>query len=145
MLIYDYNPHLQEKRCHKNYRRVHDVFVGRLSIELKGNVNQHMSKEAKQLVSSYGSYFIHFPQFTFVRVGVFESEPMKLPRYALDQFVLIEICRLLGHIDKKTVGKKDSRVSFPVDLGHYICKTLSDELNLEIYFKKLNLKYYVPR
>lgn len=32
-----------------------------------------------------------------------------------------------------------------MELSHYVCKTVSDAFNLEVYFKKLNLKYYVSQ
>lgn len=41
-------------------------------------------------------------------MGGFVGEPFHLPWYALDRFVLIELCRQLAHIDKKLIAKKKS-------------------------------------
>ena len=52
-----------------------------------------MSLEAQKLVQIYGIHLIQFPRFTYIRIGGFEEEPMKLPQYALDYFVIAEVCR----------------------------------------------------
>ena len=47
----------------------------------------------KVVLQQYGSYFIQFPRFTYLKIGGFEDEPMKFLRYALDYFILAELCR----------------------------------------------------
>lgn len=74
---------------------------------------------------------------------MFEGEPFKLSGFSLDRFVLIELCKQLSHIDKKTLARQDSSISFPVELGYYICHSVFDVLNLEVDFKKLNLQHCV--
>lgn len=54
-----------------------------------------------ELISIYGIFFIQFPRFTYLRVGGFEGEPFKLPRYTFDSYVLIEVRKQLAYIDKK--------------------------------------------
>lgn len=66
-------------------------------------------------------------------------------RFSLDHFVLIELCRQLAHIDKKTLARQDAGINFPVELGQYICHSVLDALNLEVDLKKLNLQHYVAR
>lgn len=145
MKVYGYYPHLQQKEYVENFMRYNDVFVGKLVFELRGNMNKRMSAEVRELVSIYGSYYIQFSIFTYIRVGGFEGELFKLPRYALNNHVLIEVCRQLAHIDKKLKEKGKSGVIFLVDLGHYSCKFVSNALNLELEFKKLNLQPYVSK
>lgn len=80
-------------------------------------MNKRISVEAMKLISIYGSFFIQFPRFTYLRVGGFEAEPFRLPRYAFDSYVLIEVSRQLAHIDKRLGEKGKSGVAFPVELG----------------------------
>lgn len=47
--------------------------------------------------------------------------------------------RQLAHIDKKLGTKGEYGVYFPVELGYYSYKSMSDALNLELEFKKMNL------
>lgn len=61
----------------------------------------------------------------------------------LDSYVLIEVCRQLAYIDKKSGGK--SKVIFTVNLGHYSCASVSDALNLQLEFKRFKLQPYVVR
>lgn len=73
-----------------------------------------------------------------MRIGGFEGEPYKLPRYVFDRQVLIEVCRKLAHIDKKYGEEHQIGVSFPIELTHYTCNSVSDALNLELEFKRFN-------
>jgi len=50
-------------------------------------------EEETQFITSYGSIFIQFPKFRYLRVGDYKGEPLKLPKYFLDRYVLIEVCR----------------------------------------------------
>lgn len=113
--------------------------MGRLAFELQGDANRRMSVEAMEFVSIYGSFFIQFPRFTYIRVGGFEGQPFKLPRYAFDSYVLIEVSRQLAYIDKRLGAKGDFGVVFPIELGYYSCQSVSDALNLELDFKRMNL------
>lgn len=98
-----------------------------------------------EIVSIYGSFFIQFPRFTYIQVGGFECQPFKLPRYTFDSFVLTKVSRQLAHIDKRLGAKGESGVVFPVKLGYYSYKLVSDALNLELEFKRMNLQPYVAR
>lgn len=93
----------------------------------------------------YVSNYIQFSKFTYIRVGGFEGEPFKLPKYALYNHVFIEVYRKLAHIYKRLRKKGKSRVAFLVELGYYSCKSIFDALNLELEFKKLTLQPYVAR
>lgn len=59
--------------------------------------------------------------------------------------MLIEVSRQLAYIDKRLEAKGESGVVFPVELGYYNCKSVSDALNLELEFKKMSLQPYVSR
>lgn len=98
-----------------------------------------------EFLSTYGIFLIQFPQFTYIWVGGFEGQPFKLPRYAFDSYVLIEVSRQLAYIDKRLGAKGESRVVFPIELGYYSCKSVSDTLNLELELKRMNLQQYVAR
>lgn len=145
MKVYDYYPLLQQKKYAKHFTRWNDVFVGRLPFELQSDINKRMSIEAMELISIYGIFFIQFPRFTYLWGGGFEGEPLKLPRYSFDSYVLIKVSRWLAHIDKKLVTKGKSEVVFPIELDYYSCKSVSDALNLELEFKKMNLQPYISR
>lgn len=41
--------------------------------------------------------------------------------------------------------KGESGVVFPIELRYYICKFVSDALNLELEFKRMNVQPYVAR
>lgn len=142
MKVYECYPHLQIQRYTENFLRW-NVFVGRLTFELQGDLNNRMSPGALKLVTTYGSCFIQFPRFTYIRIGGFEDEPFRLPKYALDSYVLLEVSRHLAHVDKRFGMKSESEAIFPVELGHYSCQTVSDALNLELELKKMNLPPYV--
>jgi len=85
--VYQYYSQLQRKNCYENYKRINDVFTGKMTYELTGNPGKRMTSEAMQLISIYGSFFIQFSEFTYIRVGGFDGEPMKLPRYVFDRFI----------------------------------------------------------
>lgn len=145
MKVYDYYPLLQQHKYVEHIVRWNGVFVGRLAFELKGDVNKRMPVEAMELISIYENLFIQFPRFTYLLVGGFQGEPFKLPRYTFDNLVLIEVSRQLAHVDKRLGAKSESGVAFPIELGYYSYKSMSDALNLELEFKKMNLQPYVSR
>lgn len=94
--MYEYYPHLQEKKYVENFMRWNDIFAGRLVHEFQGNINKRLTTEVMEFITIYGSYFIQFPQFTYIRVGSFEGEPFRLSQFVLDSYVLIEVCRQLS-------------------------------------------------
>lgn len=113
--------------------------MGKLAFELQGDVNKRMSIEAMEFISIYGSFFIQFPRFTYLRVGGFEGQPFKLSRYAFDNYVLIKVSKQLAYIDKRLGTKCGSGIVFLVELGYYSCKFVSNALNLELEFKRMNM------
>lgn len=145
MRIYEYYPHLQQHRVAENYYKVQKKILGRIVFELRGDMNKRLTEEAMQFISTYGSFYIQFSRFTYLRVGGFEGEPYKLSRYVFDRQVLMEVSRQLAYIEKKYREKHQTRVSFPIELTYYTCNSVSYALNLELEFKQFNFILYVPR
>ena len=84
MPIYQYYSDLQEVALCKEFKRVNDVFLGKLVFELQGHENDRLFEEAMEAVQIYGCFYIQFPKFTYIRMGGYLGEPLKLPRYFLD-------------------------------------------------------------
>ena len=83
----------------ENFRKVHDVLIESVHLSLKKINMPKLSSEAHKLVQQYGICFKKIHKFTYLRVGGFKDEPMKLPQYALDCFILAKISKqLLGFI-----------------------------------------------
>ena len=87
----------------EDFRKVHDVLIESVHLALKKESMPRLSLEAKKLIHNHGSYFIQFPKFTYLRVGGFEDKKMKLPRYALDCFILAKLCRQIFSIIKENL------------------------------------------
>lgn len=73
MRIFKYHPCLQQQSSCENYCKLHDIFLGRMVYELKGNIHKRFLDEAMQLIGTYGSFLIQFPKFSYLRVGDFEG------------------------------------------------------------------------
>lgn len=76
-----------------------------------------LSSEAQKMIQNYGSYFIQFSKFTCLRVRGFEDEPMKLPRYALDYFILAKVCRQLFLVINNNLPQENWESVFPIKFG----------------------------
>lgn len=116
MKVYDSYPLLQQQKHVEHIAKWNGVFAERLAFELQGDVNKIILVEAIELISIYGSFFIQFPKFTYLWVGGFEGEPFRLPRYAFDSYILIEVSRQLAHIDKRLGGKANLELPFLLNL-----------------------------
>ena len=124
IMVYQYCPLLQKDKVLENFRKVHDVFIEEVHLVLKKTPMPRLSPEAQRLVQQYGSYFIQFPRFTYLRIGGFEEEPLKLPRYALDCFVLAEICRQSFIVIKDKLPQENWETTFPIKLGSLVCNSM---------------------
>lgn len=78
----------------------------RVTHELQRDVSLRLTLEAMHLINTYGSHFIQFQRFSYIRVGGFDGYPLKLPRYAKDRFVLIDIYRQLDEVNKRCKERK---------------------------------------
>ena len=101
----------------EDFRKVHDVLIESVHLSLKKAPMPRLSLEAQKLIENYGSYIIQFPKFTYLRVVGFEEEPMKLPCYALDCFVLAEVCRQLFSVIKDNFLQEKWKSIFPNKLS----------------------------
>lgn len=67
---YDCYPqlHMQEK---SHFKRVNDAFLMCITRTLQGGTHQRLTQEAKDLISRFGSWYIQFPRFTYLRIQGF--------------------------------------------------------------------------
>lgn len=146
MTIYQYYNDLHATESCKEFRRVNDVFLGRLVSELQGHKNLRLSEESMQAIKIYGYFYIQFPKFTYLTTGGFSGEPLKLPRYCLDSIVLSEICRQLIFVfDSSESTKKSTSFLFPIEIGHYRCSNYKQARLAQLALSRLCLKPYTPR
>ena len=112
----------------ENFRKVHDVLIESMYSILKKAPMPRLSSGAQKLIRNYGSYFIQFPKFTYLRVGGFEDELVKLPRYALDCFVLAKLCRQLFSVIKDNLPQESWESIFPIKLNSLTCNNMINAL-----------------
>lgn len=99
-----------------------------------------------QAINIYGCFYIQFPKFTYLRVGGFSGEPIRLPRYCLDNIILYEICRqFVCMIESLESTKKSSSSIFPIEIGHYRCSNFKQVVLTKTTLSRLYLKPYSPR
>lgn len=77
-----------------------------------------------------------------MRVGGYEGKPLKLPQYCLDRYILIEIRRQIAEVDKNCKTRKGYGYVFPIDLGHYKCRSIQYALGMQAKLKTMNLPTY---
>ena len=53
----------------KEYKMFYDTFAMKMVRVLQGTPTRRLSQEVEAKVKKYGSWFIQFPQFTYVRVA----------------------------------------------------------------------------
>ena len=104
-----------------------------------------LSPKAQRLVQQYGSFFIQFPRFTYLIIGGFDDEPTKLSRYALDCFVLVELCRQLFSIVKDNLPQQDWEIAFPIKLGSLVCNNMDNASIIRSNLLGFNLGFYHSR
>ena len=67
---------------------------------LQGTPTKRLSSKVEARIKKFGSWFIQFPQFTYIRVAGSTVCPKRLPRYPPDKVVLLELARQLEHYDR---------------------------------------------
>lgn len=88
-----------------------------------------ISLEAQTLIQMYGIYFIQFPKFTYLGIGGFKEEPVRLSRYALECFIIAKICRQLFLMIKDNLPQEKWESVFPIKLGY---STYSNMINASV-------------
>ena len=68
----------------EEFRKMHDVLIESVHLNLRKALMARISPEAQKIIQMYMSYFIQFPKFTYLWIGGFEEELVKLRQYALD-------------------------------------------------------------
>ena len=142
MIVFQYCPSLQKDKVMEDFRKVHDVLFENVYMSLKRTQMSRLSPEAKRLVQQYGSFFIQFSRFTYLRIGGFDDEPTKLPQYALDCFALAELCRQLFSIIKDKLPQQDWETTFPVKLGSLVCNKMDNAFIIGSNLLGFNLGFY---
>ena len=127
------------------FRKVRDILIESVYLSLKKAPMPRLSSEAQKLVQQYESYFIQFFKFTYLRKGGFEDEPMKLPRYALDCFILAEICRRLFSIIKDNLPQENWESMCPFKLGSLVCSSMINASIIGSYLLRFGLGSYKGR
>lgn len=86
---------------------VNDAFLMESMRKLDGNLEMCFSPKSMNLVSEFGSFYIQFDRFSYLRIGCFEKAPLKLPRYPEDLLVFLEVCRqmVLVNVKYMNMGK----------------------------------------
>ena len=70
---YNYYPQFQLKQSKEHFHRVNNAFSMLISKELQGDIGLQSSPEATCLISTYGSFIIQCPQFTYIYIGGFQD------------------------------------------------------------------------
>ena len=67
---------------------------------LQGTPAKRLSSEVEAKIKKFGSWFIQFLQFTYIRVAGSIVCPKRLSRYPPDKVLLMELARKLEHYDR---------------------------------------------
>jgi len=103
---------------------------------LQGTPARRLSTKVEAKVKKYGSWFIQFPQFTYIRVARRIACPKRLPRYPTYKVVLMELARQLEHYDNMMKLKGESGITFSFGIGNDTC------LNLVAFAVAEELEWY---
>ena len=99
-----------------------------------------------QAIQVYGCFYIQFSKFTYIRMGGYSGEPLKLPRYCLDPVVLSEMCsQFVSVVEFFEVSKRACSVFFPIEIGHYRCPNLKQAMLTREALSRLCFKPFSPR
>ena len=104
----------------QDYKMFYDAFAMKTVRILQGAPARRLSSEAEAKVK-YGSWFIQFPQFTYIRVAGSTVCPKRLPRYPCDKVVLMKLARQLEHYDRIMKLKGETGITFSFGIGNDTC------------------------
>lgn len=91
--IYNCFPQLQKREGMRYFSHIHDTFLMAVIKDIEGNLERRISEKAIALIQTYGSFYVQFTSFSYLRVRGYKKAPLKLPRYASDYLVFLELCR----------------------------------------------------
>ena len=106
----------------KYYKIFYDAFAMRMVRILQGTPARRLSLEVEEKVKKYGSWFIQFPQFTYIRAAGSTVCPKRLPRYPPDKVVLMELARQLEHYDKIMRNEGKTSITLSFGIGNDSCR-----------------------
>lgn len=106
---------------------------------------KRISEDAQTLIKRFGSFYIQFLRFCYIRVGGFEEEPFKLPHFCSNCFVLAKICRQLTSVIKKAQPRDKWEGHFPIQLGVLSCSSIYDALSIGADLRNFNFSLYLER
>ena len=90
---------------------------------------------AWEKVNQYDYIFLQFPTFTYLRVGYFKGESYTLPRYAIDQIILMELARQLMDVQSDQHASHRPRFDIisakPLSIGNYSIVSMPKAKNIE--------------
>ena len=80
-----------------------------------------LSSKVKEKVMKYGSWFIQYPQFTYIRVEGSTICPKRLPRYPSKKVILMKLARQLENYDRIMKLKGEIGIFFLFRIGNDSC------------------------
>jgi len=93
MLVYEHYLDLQEDNALRKFASVNDVFYTYMVRVLKGEKDKRLSKDVENTIGLHSSWYIQFPNFTYIRIKGFEGKPFMLPRYPSNKLIVLEFSR----------------------------------------------------
>lgn len=143
--VYEFYPILQKDKALQDFRRVHNAFLGDLCHELKNMKAKRISEDTQTLIKRFGSFYIQFPCFCYIRIGDFEEEPFNLPHFCSDCFILAKICKQLTYVIKKEQPRDKWEGHFPIQLGKLSYSSMSNALSIGADLRNFNVSLYPER
>ena len=101
MPVYKYYPQFTRQVGMGEYCLVNDAFLMEVVSKLDGNPEMRFSPESKSLVLKFGSFYIQFDSFSYLRIGGYEKTPLKFPKYPKDLLVFLEDYRQMAIVNIK--------------------------------------------
>ena len=75
-------------------------------------------------------------------MGGFDKEPLRLPKFALECFILVKVCHQLAIVTMKFLPEDQKDRLFLVRIGNLSCKNLEDVVNVGIDLCAFDIKFY---
>lgn len=144
MPIYKCYPQFTRQVGMGEYCLVNDAFLMEAMRKLDGNPKMCFSPESKLLVLKFGSFYIQFDRFSYLRIGGYEKVPLKLPKYPEDLLVFLEVCRQMAIVNIKYMNMGKQGYAFPL-VTPFSCKNNQMANGVENILKEYNLQYLFVR
>lgn len=103
------------------------------------------SPESKSLVLKFGSFYIQFDRFSYLRIGGYKKAPLKLPKYPEDLLVFLEVYRQMAIVNIKYMNMGKRGYTFLLVTCSFSCKSNQMARNVERILKEYNLQLLFVR